>query len=55
MRGRTLSNSYIILDEAQNTTPPNENVFNRLERPKNGVTGDLTQAFTIGNGIARLR
>ena len=27
MRGRTLSNSYIILDEAQNTTPMQMKMF----------------------------
>ena len=26
MRGRTLANSFVILDEAQNTTSPNEDV-----------------------------
>ena len=43
MRGRTLSDAYIILDEAQNTT--NEQMFlTRLgEGSKAVVTGDLTQ------------
>ena len=45
MRGRTLSNSYIILDEAQNTTPMQMKMFlTRLGREsKMVVTGDLTQ------------
>ncbi|MBR6897808.1 MAG: PhoH family protein [Lachnospiraceae bacterium] len=45
MRGRTLDNSYIILDEAQNTTPAQMKMF--LTRigfnSKVIVTGDLTQ------------
>ena len=45
MRGRTLSNSFIILDEAQNTTPEQMMMFlTRLgEGSKMVVTGDLTQ------------
>ena len=45
MRGRTLDNAYIILDEAQNTTPAQMKMF--LTRIGFGskviVTGDLTQ------------
>ncbi|NSL56369.1 PhoH family protein [Uliginosibacterium aquaticum] len=45
MRGRTLSNAFIILDEAQNTTPEQMKMF--LTRIGIGsravVTGDLTQ------------
>lgn len=45
MRGRTLDNSYIILDEAQNTTPAQMKMF--LTRIGFGskviITGDLTQ------------
>jgi phosphate starvation-inducible PhoH-like protein len=45
MRGRTLDNSYIILDEAQNTTPAQMKMF--LTRIGFGskvvVTGDATQ------------
>lgn len=45
MRGRTLDNSFIILDEAQNTTPEQMKMF--LTRlgfgSKAVVTGDLTQ------------
>ena len=45
MRGRTLSNAYIILDEAQNTTREQIKMFlTRLgEGSKMIVTGDLTQ------------
>jgi len=45
MRGRTLSNAYIILDEAQNTTPEQMMMFlTRLgEGAKMIVTGDITQ------------
>jgi phosphate starvation-inducible PhoH-like protein len=45
MRGRTLNNSFIILDEAQNTTPEQMKMF--LTRIGFGsrvvVTGDITQ------------
>jgi len=45
MRGRTLNNSFIILDEAQNTTPEQMKMF--LTRIGFGsravVTGDMTQ------------
>jgi phosphate starvation-inducible PhoH-like protein len=45
MRGRTLNNAFIILDEAQNTTPEQMKMF--LTRIGFGsravVTGDMTQ------------
>ncbi|HEU5282355.1 MAG TPA: PhoH family protein, partial [Burkholderiales bacterium] len=45
MRGRTLNHSFIILDEAQNTTPEQMKMF--LTRtgfgPKAVITGDITQ------------
>jgi phosphate starvation-inducible PhoH-like protein len=45
MRGRTLSNAFVILDEAQNTTIPQLKMF--LTRmglnTKYLVTGDITQ------------
>jgi len=45
MRGRTLNDSFIILDEAQNTTPEQMKMF--LTRLGFGsrvvVTGDITQ------------
>jgi phosphate starvation-inducible PhoH-like protein len=45
MRGRTLNDSFIILDEAQNTTPEQMKMFlTRLgESSKMVVTGDVTQ------------
>jgi len=45
MRGRTLNESFIILDEAQNTTPEQMKMFlTRLgEGSKAIVTGDVTQ------------
>lgn len=45
MRGRTLDNAYIILDEAQNATIPQMKMFlTRLGRnAKAIITGDLTQ------------
>jgi phosphate starvation-inducible PhoH-like protein len=45
MRGRTLSNAFVILDEAQNTTIPQLKMF--LTRmglnTKYVITGDVTQ------------
>ena len=45
MRGRTLNHSFIILDEAQNTTPEQMKMF--LTRMGFGsravITGDITQ------------
>ena len=45
MRGRTLNNAFVILDEAQNTTPTQMKMF--LTRIGFGscavVTGDITQ------------
>ena len=45
MRGRTLSNAFVILDEAQNTAPMQMKMF--LTRLGEGscmaVTGDITQ------------
>jgi len=50
MRGRTLNNSFIILDEAQNTTPEQMKMF--LTRIGFGskvvVTGDTTQVDVAG-------
>jgi phosphate starvation-inducible PhoH-like protein len=45
LRGRTLNNSYIILDEAQNTSPIQMKMFlTRFgERSKMIITGDITQ------------
>jgi phosphate starvation-inducible PhoH-like protein len=45
MRGRTLANSFVILDEAQNTTPVQMKMFlTRLgENSRMVITGDLSQ------------
>lgn len=45
MRGRTLARSFIILDEAQNTTPTQMKMFlTRLgENSRMAITGDLSQ------------
>ena len=45
MRGRTLENSFIVLDEAQNTTPEQMKMFlTRLgNNSKAVITGDITQ------------
>ncbi|MCL2884087.1 MAG: PhoH family protein, partial [Oscillospiraceae bacterium] len=45
MRGRTLDDSFVILDEAQNTTPEQMKMFlTRLGfNSKMVVTGDITQ------------
>ena len=52
MRGRTLDNAYIILDEAQNTTPEQMKMF--LTRFGFGshavITGDATQK-DLGHGV----
>jgi len=59
MRGRTLNNSFIILDEAQNTTPEQMKMF--LTRIGFGsqvvVTGDLTQVDVQGgrSGLGELQ
>lgn len=56
MRGRTLANAYVILDEAQNTTPMQMKMFlTRLgENSRMVVTGDLTQIDLpggVGSGL----
>ena len=50
MRGRTLSNAFIILDEAQNTTKEQMKMFlTRMgEGSKTVVTGDVTQIDLAG-------
>lgn len=56
MRGRTLDNSFIILDEAQNTTPAQMKMF--LTRIGFGskvvITGDSTQKDLPSNQISGL-
>ena len=56
MRGRTLDNAYIILDEAQNTTPAQMKMF--LTRIGYGskviITGDMTQKDLPSDAISGL-
>jgi phosphate starvation-inducible protein PhoH and related proteins len=56
MRGRTLNHSFIILDEAQNTTPEQMKMF--LTRLGFGskivVTGDITQIDLPGGNLSGL-
>ena len=56
MRGRTLDNAYIILDEAQNTTPSQMKMF--LTRIGFGskaiITGDLTQKDLPADAVSGL-
>lgn len=56
MRGRTLSDAFVILDEAQNTTPEQMRMF--LTRLGFGsrmvVTGDITQV-DLPHGVSGLR
>ena len=56
MRGRTLNDSFIILDEAQNTTPEQMKMFlTRLGfNSKMIVTGDITQV-DLPTGLSGLR
>ena len=57
MRGRTLNNAFIILDEAQNTTPEQMKMF--LTRigfgSKAVITGDITQIDLPGGKQSGLR
>ena len=57
MRGRTLDNSYIVLDEAQNTTPEQMKMF--LTRIGFGskaiITGDITQIDLPESGKSGLK
>jgi phosphate starvation-inducible protein PhoH and related proteins len=56
MRGRTLDSAFIILDEAQNTTPGQMKMFlTRLGRnSKAVVTGDVTQVDLPDDGVSGL-
>ncbi|MDO4254623.1 MAG: PhoH family protein [Kocuria sp.] len=57
MRGRTLNDAFIILDEAQNTTPEQMKMF--LTRlgfgSKMVITGDITQVDLPGGRLSGLR
>ncbi len=56
MRGRTLNNAFVILDEAQNTTPKQMKMFlTRLGRDARAViTGDITQVDLPDGDISGL-
>jgi phosphate starvation-inducible PhoH-like protein len=56
MRGRTLANAFVILDEAQNTTPMQMKMFlTRLgEHSRMVVTGDLSQIDLPGGALSGL-
>jgi phosphate starvation-inducible PhoH-like protein len=57
MRGRTLNDSFVVLDEAQNTTPEQMKMF--LTRlgfdSKTVITGDVTQVDLPGGTRSGLR
>ncbi len=57
MRGRTLNNAFIILDEAQNTTKEQMKMFlTRLgTNSKMVITGDITQVDLPGGKVSGLR
>ena len=57
MRGRTLSNSFVILDEAQNTTAVQMKMFlTRLgENGRMAITGDLSQVDLPRGELSGLR
>ncbi|MDD7967095.1 PhoH family protein [Actinomycetospora lemnae] len=57
MRGRSLNDAFIILDEAQNTTPEQMKMFlTRLGfNSKMVVTGDITQVDLPGGSTSGLR
>ena len=57
IRGRTLSNAFIILDEAQNTTPMQMKMFlTRLgENSRMVVNGDLSQVDLPRGVVSGLR
>ena len=57
MRGRTLANSFVILDEAQNTSPVQMKMFlTRLgENSRMVVTGDLSQIDLPASSRSGLR
>ncbi len=57
MRGRTLANAFVIVDEAQNTTPMQmKMLLTRLgEHSRMVVTGDLTQVDLPPGAVSGLR
>jgi phosphate starvation-inducible PhoH-like protein len=57
MRGRTLNDAFVVLDEAQNTSPEQMKMFlTRLGfNSKMIVTGDVTQVDLDGGRLSGLR
>jgi phosphate starvation-inducible PhoH-like protein len=57
MRGRTLNNAFILLDEAQNTTPMQMKMFLTRMGPESKmiVTGDMTQIDLPGRQSSGLK
>ncbi len=57
MRGRTLNNAFILLDEAQNTTPMQMKMFLTRMGPESKmiVTGDMTQVDLPGRQSSGLK
>ncbi|CAN5357549.1 PhoH family protein [soil metagenome] len=57
MRGRTLNNAFILLDEAQNTTPMQMKMFLTRMGPESKmiVTGDITQVDLPRNQSSGLK
>jgi phosphate starvation-inducible PhoH-like protein len=60
MRGRTLNEAFLVLDEAQNTTTPQMKMFlTRMgERSKTIITGDITQIDlpdNRGSGLVKVQ
>ena len=52
MRGRTLNDSFIILDEAQNTTPEQMKMFlPGLALARVVVTGDIPKSSRVESGL----
>ena len=57
MRGRTLNNAFILLDEAQNTTPMQMKMFLTRMGPESKmiITGDTTQIDLPGKQRSGLK
>jgi phosphate starvation-inducible PhoH-like protein len=57
MRGRTLNNAFILLDEAQNTTPMQMKMFLTRMGPESKmiVTGDVSQIDLPSNQKSGLK
>lgn len=57
MRGRTLNNAFILLDEAQNTTPMQMKMFLTRMGPESKmiITGDISQVDLPGNQRSGLK